>query len=209
MKFLEKLKASRVFNVCSGAFLLCSAVNLGALNAETAPAANADQNKSLKIRIVNFKTCVEKSKLGQQEQGAFEGLKKQMETVLGEKEKVLTEIAAKFEDPDYLDSLSPEAETEIKRKFRSLNQELTQMQNQYYQALNQTNMKVVQKLTDIVTETASAVAKKNGYDLVFSDESCFFSAPELDISTQVITLMDQQFEDSKTKEKEGAPKQAV
>ncbi|MFQ5729127.1 MAG: OmpH family outer membrane protein, partial [Waddliaceae bacterium] len=81
-----------------------------------------------KIGLVNFKACVEKSKFGKQEQDNFEALKKQMEGVLEEKEKTLSEISTKFNDPDYLDSLSSEAEAELKHKFRSLNQELAQHQ---------------------------------------------------------------------------------
>ncbi len=75
-----------------------------------------------KVGVVNFKTCVEQSEMGKKEQANFESLKKQMEGVLEEKEKALNEIANKFNDPDYLDSLSPEAEAELKHKFRSLNQ---------------------------------------------------------------------------------------
>lgn len=160
--------------------------------------------KEIKIRVVNFKTCVEQSKLGKQEQSTFEALKKQMENVLAEKEKTLNEIATKFEDADYLDSISPDAETELKRKFRGLNQEYTQLQSQYMQALQQTNYKVIQKLTDTVTAAAATVAKENGLDVVLNEEGAFFVNPALDISQQVITLMDQNF-DKEPAENKPAP----
>lgn len=147
-----------------------------------------------KIRTVNFKACVEKSKLGKQEQATFEALKKQMENSLAEKEKALNEMAAKFEDPDYLDSLSADAETEIKRKFRHLNQEYTQLQSQYMQALQQTNFKVVQKLTENVTKAAAEVAKQESLDLILNDEGAFFSSPTLDVSPKVVVIMDQTFD---------------
>lgn len=180
-------------------FLSCTALIAGLLilssfEAPVTPANGTKQQQPLKVGVVNFKRCVEQSKLGKQEQGNFEGLKKQMETVLGEKEKTLNEMATKFNDADYLDSLSPEAETELKRKFRSQNQELSQLQNQYMQTLQQTNFKVIQKLNEMVTKAASTVAKNDKYDMILNEESAFFYAPELDISSKVITLLDEEFE---------------
>jgi outer membrane protein len=156
--------------------------------------AAAPQGQPLNIRMLNFKNCVESSKIGKQEQSSFEALKKQMETLLEEKEKALAEIDEKMRDPDYLDSLSPEAETDLKRKFRALNGEINEMQNQYYQTLQQTNFKVIQKLTETVNEAAKQVAKDNSYDLVLSEETCFFCKPELDISQQIINEMDKNFD---------------
>lgn len=174
--------------------LLCSAT--AAPNGTSA--STLEQTKSPKIAVVNFKTCVEKSKLGQKEQSNFDAMKKQMETVLVEKEKALTDIASKFNDIDYLDSLSPEAETELKNKFRTLNQEFNQQQNQFYQSLSQTNLKVVQKLTDAITKASAEVAKKNQIDLVLNEDSSFFIAPSLDISQLIIKALDDAFEkDSK------------
>lgn len=153
----------------------------------------------IKVRVVNFKKCAENSKLGKQEQTSFEAVKKQMENVLTEKEKVLNDMASKFEDPDYLDGLSPEAETEMKRKFRTLNQEYSQLQQQYIQALQQTNFKIVQKLSEAVSKAASVVAQQNRLDLVVNDETSFFAAPNLDISNEIITIMDQQLEKEASK----------
>ena len=53
--------------------------------------------------IVNFGSCVTDSKLGKQEQASFESLKKQMTTLLEDTEKQLNDLAAKFNDPEYLD----------------------------------------------------------------------------------------------------------
>lgn len=158
-------------------------------------ACSADgAEKQLNVRVVNFKKCVEQSKLGKQEQGNFEGLKKQMETVLEEKEKTLTSLADKLSDPDYVDSISPEAETDMKRKFRALNQEYTQQQSQYMQTLNQMNFKVVQKMSEVISKVTGDLAKESHLDLVLNEEGCFFYAPELDFSDKVIEVMDKQFQ---------------
>lgn len=184
----------RHLKLCLAAFSLTAALvaSLTANAAETAP-TTFEQSKPLRIALVNFKTCVEKSKLGQKEQAAFEGMKKQMETILVEKEKAVAEVATKFNDMDYLDSLSPDAEAELKRQYRTLNQEFSQQQNQFYQTLQQANVMIVQKLTEQVTKATQEVAKNNKIDLVLTDESAFYYAPAIDISPMVIVLMDESF----------------
>lgn len=176
----------------------------GVVFAADAP-AKFEQTKPLRIAVVNFKTCVEKSKIGQKEQAAFDAMKKQMETIMEEKEKALTDVATKFNDIDYLDSLSPDAEAELKRQFRTLNQEYNQQQTQFYQALSQTNMLVVQKLNDDVTKAAEDVAKANNIDLVLNSESAFFSIPAIDISDLVIRALDDRFEKESKDAKTTAP----
>lgn len=68
--------------------LMASLLILSSFDSPSSGTANgAAQASSLKIGVVNFKRCVETSKLGKLEQANFEALKKQMESVLGEKEK--------------------------------------------------------------------------------------------------------------------------
>lgn len=162
---------------------------------------------SLKIRVVNFKKIAEQSKLGKQEQTSFDALKKQMENVLSEKEKVLNDMATKFDDNDFLDSLSPEAETDMKRKFRNLNQEYTQLQQQYIQTLQQTNFKIVQKLSENVGKASNTVAKKLKYDLVLNDETTFFVSPDLDISSEIVKELDQIFDKEESTKNESKTEQ--
>lgn len=180
-------------------------ITLGMCVASTALMA-AEKASPLEIRVVNFKTCVELSKAGKQEQAAFEALKKQMEAVLEEKEKTINDMASKFNDADYLDSLPPEAEVELKRKFRALSQEITQQQNQYMQTLNQTNFKVVQKLTDMVAKATGEIARKHNYDTILNEEAAFFYSPHLDLSMEVVALMDEMYEKAEKENKTVEPK---
>ena len=102
---------------------------------EKAPATPVQivaQEKLPAVAIVNFSTCIAESKLGKQEQASFEALKTQMSQSLEGLEKQISEINVKFNDREFLDDLSPEAEEEMKTKYRSLNEELSQHQNQYY-----------------------------------------------------------------------------
>lgn len=193
MKKLNYIVLSTVMTAFA-AITLCSA----------APAPAASQAPA-KVRTVNFKKCVEESKLGKQEQSAFEALKKQMETVLLEKEKTLNDMATKLEDVDFVDSLSAEAETEMKRKFRTLSQEYQQLQTQYMQTLQQTNYKVVQKITELVSAASTEVAKQNGYDLVINDETVFFTSPALDVSAQIVTEMNKNYDNDSSNKPAASP----
>lgn len=175
-------------------FATAAALLLAALTHAEGASTGFNQAKPLRIAIVSFKTCVEKSKIGQKEQAAFDAMKKQMETILEGKEKALTEVASKFNDIDYLDSLSPDAEAELKRQFRTLNQEFTQQQSQFYQTLSQTNMLVIQKLTEAVTKASEKVAKANNIDIVLNEDSTFFAINTVDISQLVVEALDEMFE---------------
>jgi len=159
----------------------------------------------LKVGVVNAKNVVSKSKFGLQEQETFDAMKKQMETVLKEKEKKLTELANKLSDEDYLDSISPETETELKREFRGLSQEFAQVQNQYYQTLQQANMKIMQKLGEIIAKASEKVAKDRKLDLVLNEEIAFYSNPALDISEAIIKEMDAVWEIESKENKEKLP----
>lgn len=181
----------------------------GTCNAESAEAivpTKADpvaETRSItdRIGVVNFRKVVEKSKLGKQQQNSFEGMKTQMESVLADKEKSLNEIAAKLNDADYLDGLTPDAENELKHKARLLNQEMAQAQQQFMQTLQQANMKIVQNLTEDVAKAAGEVAKQKKLDLVVNEESAFHYKPSLDISDLVVQKMDEAF-DAEAKKKE-------
>jgi outer membrane protein len=146
------------------------------------------------IGTINFRTCVEKSKYGAQEQKNFENLKKQMEEVLEEKEKTLSDLSNKFNDPDYLDSLSAEAEADLKHKFRTLSQELQQHQQQYMQILQQTNFKIIQGISEKVNEASQTVAKQKGLELILNDEGSFYHNPSMDISQDIVKELDKMFE---------------
>lgn len=157
-------------------------------------AAPALEAADLKIGLVNFKTTVEKSKYGKKEQEHFESLKKQMESVLEEKEKALSDISNKLNDSDYMDGLSADAEKELKHKYRTLGQEMAQHQQQYMQILNQANMKILQGLHDKVNEASKIVAAEKKLDLIINDETTFYHSSMYDVSESVRIELDKMFE---------------
>lgn len=169
--------------------VLASALLLSALAFTSVHAAES----SSPYGIVNFSTCVSDSKMGKQEQDAFEALKQQLSMQIEGTEKQLNDIAAKFNDPDYLDGLSPEAEEDLKNKFRMLNEEMNRYQNQYYQTMNQANMRIVQNLSTAIGAASAKVAKEKKLSLVLNKDACFYYADSLDITKTVIAEMDKSF----------------
>ncbi|MCX6987534.1 MAG: OmpH family outer membrane protein [Chlamydiae bacterium] len=151
--------------------------------------------------IVNFAHCISDSKIGKEEQASFENMKGQMAAHLEGTEKQINELAAKFNDADYMDGLSPEAEEELKNKIRSLSDELGRYQNQYYQVLNQANMKIVQTVSATIQSAAEKVAKDKKLNMVVNKEACFFYNPATDITNLVIAEMDKNFELESKKKK--------
>lgn len=154
--------------------------------------AMAPEAEAAGYGFVNFKEIIEKSKLGKQEQATFDALKTQMEKVLQEKDKELSELAAKFNDPDYMDSLSPEAENELKHKLRLLSQELEGRQQQFVQALQNAQAKIMQKIAESVVKSSEKIAKDKQLDAVFNQDAAFWSSNN--ISADVIKEMDLNFQ---------------
>ena len=175
--------------------------------------AFAGTAKETAVGIVNFATCITESKIGKKEQASFESLKNQLSKSLEGLEKQINEISTKFNDKEYLDGLSPEAEDEMKNKFRSLNEELSRNQNQYYQLLNQAHMRIIQLISANINQAAEKIATEKKLTLILNKEVAFFYAPSLDVTSEVITQMDQNFEETQSKneapKEEAKPKEAT
>lgn len=161
----------------------------------------------MKIGVINTKKCLENSKLGKQEQANFEKMKQQMESVLQDKERMLEEVESKLNDDDYMDSVSDETASELKRKKRSIRQEGMQLQNQYMQTLQQTNLKIVQKMTEAISKASAQVAKEgiNGQpiDIILTDEATTYFSPIHDLTSRIVERMNVNFD---AEQKENASK---
>ena len=175
-------------------FFLSAAVVLGIVTST----GTADETPM--IGIVNFATCFADSKAGQKEQESFEKMRKHLAGQMEDADNELREIASKFEDPEYLDSLSPKAEEELKAKFQTRQEDLARYQNQFYQMLNHAQMQMVQKMNSTVAKAAEKIANERDLNYVMNKEACFFARDELDVTRLVISEMDKNFElDEKAK----------
>ncbi len=166
-----------------------SAATIVALSATSVTAAEPPF-----IGAANFATCITESKIGKKEQENMEGMRKQMSGMIEDTEKELREIATKFEDTEYLDSLSPKAEEELKTKFQTLQEDLNRYQNQFYQVLNHANYQMMQKMNNNISKAAEKVAAEKHLDYVLNKEACFYIRPDLDVTHMIITEMDKNFE---------------
>lgn len=162
-------------------------------------------NDAKSVAVVNFATCMTDSKIGKQEQASFEKLKNQMTSLVEDTEKQLGDLATKFNDAEFMDGLSPEAEEEMKIKYQQLSEEMNRYQNQYYQVLQQANMKIVQSLGANIQEASEKVAKNKKLTMVINKEACFFFTPTLDVTDAVIAEMDKNFEQKNTPVANNAP----
>ncbi len=152
------------------------------------------------LGVVDFATCIQDSKFGKREQEHFEALKKQLHSILDDAEKQLNDVISKLQDQDYLDSLSPAGEQELKQRFQSLNEELNRYQGQYYQIMQQANMRIIQSISMQINRASETVAKSKKVPMVINKEAAFYFDPGLDITRSVISQMDKEFEIA---EKEG------
>jgi outer membrane protein len=146
------------------------------------------------IGAVNFATCVAESKAGKKEQENMENIRKQMSSLIEKTEKELKELAAKFEDTEFLDSLSPKAEEELKLKYQTLEEDLGRYQNQFYQVLQHAQYQMVQKISSHIAKASETIAGEKKLDYVLNKEACFFIRPTLDLTNSIVIEMDKNFE---------------
>ena len=97
--------------------------------------------------VVNFSTCITESKYGKFEQKNLDSIHKQMGAMIEDTEKQLREISEKFEDSEYLDSLSPKAEEELLLKKQALEEDLNRYHTQRYQIVQQANYQLFHRIS--------------------------------------------------------------
>lgn len=168
--------------------LIAGLIAAGSLNAADA---------SSKVGIVNFANCLTDSKYGKEEQSQFESTRKRMASLVEDTEKQLRDISDKLNDKDFLDGLSPEAEQELKVKFRGLNEDLSRYQQQFYSVMNQSQMQLLQTIQSYINEASEKVASSKNLNMVMNKDLCFFHAPSLDVTADVIKEMDKSFDQKK------------
>lgn len=170
--------------------------------ANSAFAANDTQ---INAGIVNIQTCVSESKYGLKEKENFEQVQSRFSQLISEQEKQLKEIADKLQDADYMDGLSKEAESELKAKFSSLNEELMRYQNLFYQTIQQANAKLWQAMNEHIQTASQEVAKKKNLNMIINKETSFFYNPKLDVTEDIIKVMDKQYEVTEKSAKKESP----
>jgi len=169
-------------------FFLSTVVALGCFSS-----ASADN-----IGIVNFSACLSESKIGKKEQENIDTLRKQMASMMEDTENKLRDLSAKFEDNEYLESLSPQAEEEMKMTYQNLQENLSRNQQQFYQIIQGANYQLYQTMSNNIAAAAEKIAQEKNLDYVINREACFYVRPGFDVTSSVVEQMDKIYE-SETK----------
>lgn len=146
------------------------------------------------IGVVNFATCITDSKVGKKEQENFESIRKHMADLMEDADKELKDIASKFDDPEYLDSLSPKAEEDLRSKFQTRQEDLSRYQYQFNQMMSQAQMQMIHKMNNMISKAAEKIANEKHLDYVMNKEACFYIRPDFEVTSLVINELDKSFE---------------
>ncbi|NBO23938.1 MAG: OmpH family outer membrane protein, partial [Chlamydiae bacterium] len=92
------------------------------------------------------------------------------------------------------------AEMELRGRHQAIAEELNRYQNQYYQVLQQANMRVMQTMSQHITQASQEVAKEMKIPLVVSKEAAFYYDPNFDMTQIVIEKMNKDFDVQAKKE---------
>ncbi|SYX08964.1 Outer membrane protein,Outer membrane protein (OmpH-like) [Chlamydia poikilotherma] len=148
------------------------------------------------LGVVSLKRCLEESAFGKKETEELENMKEQFSKNSEKMEEELTALYNKLQDEDYIESLSSSAADELRKKFENLSAEYNALQSQYYQMLNQSNMKRVQKLIQEVKKASEVVRVKEGLLAIFNDEVVLSIASSADKTNEIIKILDESFKNN-------------
>ncbi|MCH9616849.1 MAG: hypothetical protein SP4CHLAM5_01230 [Chlamydiia bacterium] len=157
-------------------------------------------------RVTDFRRCFMESELGKKEQENFKVMQEQMEKSVKEVTDQLTDIQAKLADEDIMDSLSKEAEDELKAKQATLTGELQRYQMQFPQILQQAQNQTFYQFREKVKAAATELAAEKKYGCILNEEQAFFYKAELDVTDAVIAKLDKMHEQEAEKAKVDAAK---
>ena len=148
------------------------------------------------IGIVNLRRCLEESALGKKEAAEFEKMKKQFSNSMGKMEEELSSIYSKLQDDDYMEGLSESAATELRKKFEELSAEYNTAQGQYYQILNQSNLKRMQKIMDEVKKASESVRVQEGLSVLLNEDVVLAIDASADKTDDIIKILDDSFQNN-------------
>ena len=67
-------------------------------------------------------------------------------------------------------------------------------QNQFYQVLQQANMRVIQMISTSINAASEKVAKDKKLTVIVNKDACFYYTPALDVTDLVVKAMDTTYE---------------
>ena len=90
-----------------------------------------------------------------------------------------------------VDAMSPERREEVETDLSSRRRELERLSQDAEQELGRRRQKAVHDIEQEVSVILEDFGKKNGYTVILQRDFCAFAASAVDISDQLVTLLDQ------------------
>lgn len=148
--------------------------------------------------IVDFISCVQNSKYGQHENEQLENIHGQWAALIETTDKELKGLQEKLQDQEYLDGLSPEGEKELKAKMQALVNDKIKYQNQLYQILQHAQYFIIQRISEQISKAGEKLSTQKKFDMLVRKDHILYHKPNLEITDEVITIMDQNFANDKS-----------
>jgi outer membrane protein len=139
---------------------------------------------------VDFGRVLSNSTRAKQEEKTLQSLQKELEDQVTNVEKEIQSLAEKLQDPDYIDSLSQEAEQEQRTRLRAMSEERMRMIQQVTGQFQQAQQRVMQVIGSMVSQASAEVARVKSLSGVLNREAFFYVDPALDCTDAVISILD-------------------
>ncbi len=140
--------------------------------------------------FVDFGQFVQSSKIAQKEQQSLASLAKEFESRVNSLDGEIQRMVDQLKDPDYIDSLSQEAEMEQRHKLQMMGEERMRMAQQVQAQFQQAQQRTIQGLQGLVASAAAQLAEKEHYRAILTKDVAFFVASDLDCTAEIIELVD-------------------
>ncbi len=151
--------------------------------------ASAGWAAQLKIAVIDMQKIIFESKEGKKAKAQWEKEYKQKKAQIDKKAKELERLREELKKNAAV--LSEKAKKKKQEEFRKKAMELQFMKQEAMQYLQKRNAELVDALIKDAIKVVKEYAKKNGYSIVIDKSGkVVYSDPSLDVSSQIIRLMD-------------------
>ena len=178
---------------------------LGALSLLAAPLSA--KTTASTPRFADFRRCFMESDLGKREQERLQDMQQQMEKSIQDLSAQIKEVQEKLANEDTLDSMSEEAVANLKKEQETLMGEMQRYQMQFPQIIQQAQSQSIFAVREKANKAAKELAQEKKYSAVLNEEQAFFFEEKLDVTDQVISKLNAQFEKDQKEETVKAEKQ--
>jgi outer membrane protein len=145
---------------------------------------------SAEIGFVDFGRVLQTSSKAKAEEKQLQSLQKELEDQVNKVEKEVNGLAEKLQNPDYVDSLSQEAEQDQRNKLRMMAEERMRLIQNVTGQYQQAQQRFYQQVGMMVAKASAELATTRKLDAVLNREALFYADPKIDCTDEIIKLMD-------------------